>query len=211
MNIKEIRRHNLRELAKSIGGVCRLADRMGRSQPQMSHLVSPKPRKNIGDKLAAVIEQMFDKPSGWLDKEHDADLNTALDTQVPLIPWIEVKEPLAVGSNVLEKGHLLVPIKIAYSKKAYALQIDRDDMQCAKSISFPLGSIIIVDPEYPYKNGSFVIASIHNQEWVMFRQLTMVGDTYCFNALNEKYRTIKVLQEFIKIHGVVRYMFMELV
>jgi SOS-response transcriptional repressor LexA len=210
MNTKEVRRQNLRALVRTMGGVTAFANRIGRMQSQISHITSANPCKNIGDKLATLIEHTFNKPSGWLDKvqTQEAELNTLVEPQVPLIPWIDINESISLD-NSLRKSRLLIPTKSGYSEKAFALQVERDDMQRAQGISFPQGSTIIVDPEYLYKNGSFVIASIRNQEWAMFRQLTIVDNKYIFNALNDKYRSIEVLQEFVKIHGVVRYAFME--
>lgn len=67
MNVKVIRRENMRALAKSAGGISKLALRLGKSQSQISHLIGTSPIKNIGDKVAAQIEAVFGKPPGWLD------------------------------------------------------------------------------------------------------------------------------------------------
>lgn len=71
MDIKSIRRINLRRIARSAGGVTALARRVNHSQSQISHLIGPRPSKNIGDKLAAKFEAALHKPPGWLDKLHD--------------------------------------------------------------------------------------------------------------------------------------------
>ncbi len=70
MNSKDIRRENLRALAKSIGGITALARMLGKSQSQISHLIGQNPIKNIGDRLAGQIEKVFSKAHGWLDHEH---------------------------------------------------------------------------------------------------------------------------------------------
>lgn len=67
MNVKSIRRENVRALAKSVGGISRLAIRLNKSQSQVSHLIGTSPIKNIGDKIASQIEIIFGKPAGWLD------------------------------------------------------------------------------------------------------------------------------------------------
>lgn len=71
MDIKEIRRINLREAAKSAGGVTALARALRHSQSQISHLIGAHPSKNIGNKLAAEFEAALHKPPGWLDELHD--------------------------------------------------------------------------------------------------------------------------------------------
>src|SRR6185312_8382095 len=101
MNVKEIRRRNLRVLARLVGGVTQLAERLGKSQSQISHLIGTNPVKNIGDKLAAEIERVFEKPNGWLDHEHaeiqeegatyQVNFPRVTSYRVPLFTWAEVQ------------------------------------------------------------------------------------------------------------------------
>ena len=62
MNIKDIRRKNLRKLARLVGGITDLSEHLDRSQSQISHLIGNSPIKNIGDRLASHIEKVFNKP-----------------------------------------------------------------------------------------------------------------------------------------------------
>ena len=47
MNVKSIRRENTRALAKSVGGISRLAIQLKKSQSQISHLIGASPIKNM--------------------------------------------------------------------------------------------------------------------------------------------------------------------
>lgn len=77
MDVSEIRRTNLRGLAKRMAaeegspdqkGVSALANRTKRAQAQISHIIGDSPRnKPIGDKLARDIERELSLPHGWLD------------------------------------------------------------------------------------------------------------------------------------------------
>mgnify|MGYP000963447788 FL=1 len=99
MNIKDIRRKNLRILARTAGGITVLSERLDRSQSQISHLIGNNPIKNIGDRLASHIEKTFNKPHGWLDHEHVAEevegtyhyQNIQPYYQVPLLSAQEAK------------------------------------------------------------------------------------------------------------------------
>lgn len=70
-SIHEIRRKNARLLAESVGGVVAFSDKINKLQSQVSSFIGVRPTKNIGEKVAKQIEQAFNKPNGWLDKDHD--------------------------------------------------------------------------------------------------------------------------------------------
>ena len=67
---QEIRRTNARYLSDSVGGVTAFAEKLEKSQSQMSQVIGQKPIKNIGARLARQIESTFCKPNGWLDNVH---------------------------------------------------------------------------------------------------------------------------------------------
>jgi len=74
--IEDVRRENLRLLRDEIGSVQELADRVGKSQSQISqwlnastHSVSGKPRQ-ISTGSCREIERALRKPEGWMDVEH---------------------------------------------------------------------------------------------------------------------------------------------
>ena len=104
LNVKSIRRENARALAKSVGGIGKFALKLNKAQSQISHLMGASSIKNIGDKIAAQIEAVFDKPPVWLDKEHysieetpavyqtNRGQSAVLSLQVPLLTWEEAKE-----------------------------------------------------------------------------------------------------------------------
>jgi len=78
MNISQIRYKNAQYLAELAGGVGAVAEKLGKSQPQVSHLLAETPVKNIGNKIAGQFEEAFNKPEGWL-----SDLHPELWGEVP--------------------------------------------------------------------------------------------------------------------------------
>jgi hypothetical protein len=70
MTVYETRWRNFRSLAGHRGGVTAAAEKLGKSQGQISHFGGKTPIKNIGDKLARQIESAYGKPLGWLDRDH---------------------------------------------------------------------------------------------------------------------------------------------
>lgn len=64
-----IRWRKFRELIGSKpGSITAAAERLGKSQGQVSHFGGKSPIKNIGDDIAAEIEKAWGKPLGWLDQ-----------------------------------------------------------------------------------------------------------------------------------------------
>src|SRR6185312_9552035 len=135
MNVKEIRRRNLRALARLVGGVTHLAERLGKSQSQISHLIGTNPVKNIGDKLAAEVERAFEKPNGWLDheqegvREEDGVYQVARSAayRIPLISWQEVQRRFlqpapAPATAPTSSEYLLTHVKV--SSQAFALRVE---------------------------------------------------------------------------------------
>lgn len=70
MSVEMVRAWNVRALADRAGGVTKFAERIERSQSQVSQLVSPSPSKRIDRRLASHIEGCFDLPEYWLDQVH---------------------------------------------------------------------------------------------------------------------------------------------
>lgn len=211
MNIKDIRRQNLRRLARSIGGITILAQKLGRSQPQISHLVGENHRKNIGDKFAALIEQTFNKPAGWLDREHGEERkeNNAAYLQIPLLQRRKVSDCIT-SYNALKKDALYIPVNLGYNLNTFAIKVDHNEMESANGISFPNGSIIIVDPLLAYKNLSFVLVKNHHNNNFLFRQIILGQDKFFLKPLNNKYPCSTVHPSEIKVLGVIRCMFMDI-
>jgi plasmid maintenance system antidote protein VapI len=67
MTTDEIRRENMRWLAQKCGGPKKLADLLDVAEARISHLIGKNPTKNVGTQTARKLEQIFDKPTGWLD------------------------------------------------------------------------------------------------------------------------------------------------
>lgn len=71
MDISEIRLKNAQHLANSVKGVNAFAEKLGKSQPQISCLIGKNPTRKIGSKIAREIEQAFNLEKDWLDHVHD--------------------------------------------------------------------------------------------------------------------------------------------
>lgn len=70
MDIKEIRRANLRLLIVEFGTQAKLAVASGTEAAYISQILSDKTKREIGDDLARRLEKASKKPHGWLDHSH---------------------------------------------------------------------------------------------------------------------------------------------
>lgn len=216
MNVKDIRRQNLRALARIVGGVSKLAERLEKSQSQISHLIGTNPVKNIGDKFAAHVERIFNKPYGWLDQMHAGEegaiyqLNTAAQAyyQIPLLTWTEAQQYLVNKKLVKKSPAHYLTTHIALGPQAFALRVEGDSMEAAHGPSFPSGSLIVVDPEVTPHNGSFVISKQTGSGSLVFKQLIIDGARHYLKPLNQRYPLVDISPQTI-VCGVVRLMMME--
>jgi SOS-response transcriptional repressor LexA len=216
MNIKDIRRENMRILSKSVGGISRLADLLDKPQSQISHLIGSKPVKNIGDKIAAQVEIAFNKPFGWLDHPHDAsvvsvdasqrrgDKNSVLCQQVPLITWQEARDWQKLSKIYkLENYKHFIATTVKVSPLAFALQIYGDNMESPFGVSFSEGAIIIVDPEQKPYIDSFVVVVINPGQGATLKQLTYRNQKQRLRPINPRYPMLELRAQSVII-GVVR-------
>jgi SOS-response transcriptional repressor LexA len=218
MNVKEIRRENMRALAKSIGGINQLALRLNKAQSQMSHLIGVSPIKNIGDRIAAQVETAFAKPIGWLDKEHyniednqavyrtEQGHSAILCREIPVISWQEAKEwhQLADGYRPKNASQLIVT-SADVGEFAFALGMHGDSMESPSGISFPAGVVIVADPDQVPIHGSFVVVSEHPHKEATLKQLVSDGNKKYLKPLNPDYPIAEYTVSTV-IHGVVKQM-----
>ncbi len=218
MNVKTIRRENLRALAHDLGSITALAEFLGKSQSQMSRLIGRHPIKNIGDKLAAEIEKAFEKPVGSLDWRHggiqDAlvaeRMRAISNNQVPLLAGKAIKQwVLQAEEEVDKRSHELISVAIPTSQYAFAMQIQDTSMEAVSGVSFPKGSIVIADPESVVRDGSYVIVQLEGESELMFRQCIRDATGTYLKALNHRHPIYKLHSPQALFCGVVRQMMMQ--
>lgn len=223
MNLKAIRRRNLRLLAEQVGGVTRLAERLGKHQSQISHVIGTHPVKHIGDRLAAQVELIFQKPQGWLDRDQEIETNTGsshqsdygverkniLCVQVPLIDWDIVPRWREMRIVDLKKNkECLISAAIKVSSWAFALKVRDDSMESSGELSIPEGAIILVEPDAVARNGSLVVVSMAPLRGVTLKQFVLKEGERYLKPLNTRYPILKYTME-TQIHGVVKQVWMD--
>lgn len=69
--VYDIRRENLRTLARQWGGPTSLSRKLGHSNGSyLAQLIGPNPSRDVSEKTARDIENRLQLPTGWMDAEH---------------------------------------------------------------------------------------------------------------------------------------------
>lgn len=218
-NVKDIRRDNMRALAESIGGITAMAERLGKSQSQISHLIGYTPIKNIGDRIAAEVEKAFGKSFGWLDRDHFGITDEAAThaqrivsqyITVPLISWTEANQ-----WQFLQKDYpptraiTIIPVITKVNKKSFALRMHNDSMQSSNQLTIPNGAVIVVDISAKPKQGDIVVAALAKKYDPDSKQEAIIGQFVNENGkraakpLNGKYHPVEITNN-MTILGVVK-------
>lgn len=183
MDISEIRYKNAKYLVDSVGGVTAAAEKMDKSQSQLSHIAGEKPIKNIGKKIARQFEQIFNKPKDWLDHPHpeywgiiESNVEPAPKLgefkRIPVVGtaqlgdnghWSEIEYPVGHGD-----GYIEFPSR---DPMAYALRCRGDSMMPR----IKNGEFVIVEPNSEPINGDEVLVKSVDGR-VMVKTLLYIRD-----------------------------------
>ncbi len=197
MNVKDVRRENLRALAKGVGGISALARRLTKSQSQVSHVIGMKPIKNIGDKFAAEVEREFGKPPGWLDREHEEvakqlghDPNTAKRRYS--LKWIPLVEPHLLKSlirdlSIIEHNvHEHVPSAIEIGDNSFAIRVSDSVLNNLTSGNGINSATLIIDPDCPLSANALVLTLVGSGMQPSYHKYIVDGEHHYLRPLNKQ-------------------------
>ena len=129
----------------------------------------------------------------------------ATGRRVPLISgvqagmWAEIQDNFYPG----EADEWVTPEHSRPQKHAFALRVDSDSMtsQIPGALSFPEGTILIVDPEAEALPGSYVIAKDVVTQKATFKRLMHDAGRWFLRPLNPAYETQEIDDPAIRIIG----------
>lgn len=99
MEIKDIRRNNLRLLAKRYESQRNLADAADLSYAHLNNIIGKTPVRNCGEKLARKIEEVLNLPIGWLDTVRSNEISSSTLPDIPLVEIILLEQGFAYSSQ----------------------------------------------------------------------------------------------------------------
>lgn len=171
--------------------------------------------RTIGEKFARHVERKLNLPTNYLDRtsasiaaemesvQPSIDANVSegpeIKGKVPLISWVQAGSAQE-AIDLFQPGVAdeWVPTSAPIREHTYALRIEGDSM----SPKFQPGMQIIVEPDMPCENGSYVIAKNQDGE-TTFKRLVKDAGVWLLKPENSQYPTLR-LDDGYSIIGVVR-------
>lgn len=182
-DVYDVRRRNLRRLADALGGPAKLADKLGRSESQISQLIGKTSTRNIGDRLARDVEKISKLREGSLDFPSELmvqdkggtygivetgpevmlkEVAVVGTTQAgPDVAWEELGYPPGYGADYLD-----APSK---DPRAYALRVKGASM----APRMREGEVILVEPSLQAQPGDEVVVKTRRGD-VMVKTLISI-------------------------------------
>lgn len=180
-----------------------LAEKVGVSTPNISRYESGKQNPEF-DKMKAIADALNVKMSDLVLIAEGVNVKTGPDLyRVPLISWVQAGNLKEIFINNDIDNVEWIETTYRARRYTYALRVVGDSMEP----KFPEGSIIIVEPEEPAINKSFVIARQDGNK-ATFKQLIDDGNDRYLKPINERYPIIPLSVDY-EICGVVKRMEMD--
>lgn len=124
---------------------------------------------------------------------------------VPLISWVRAGDFEDVQDHLLpgEADEWVDVYDTKPGQSAFALRVDGDSMTSPYpgELSFPEGTIIVVDPLRGAAAGDFVVAKDVHTQRATFKKLTTDGGRWYLKPLNPSYPTIEIDDPAMRIIG----------
>lgn len=175
--------------------------------------------KSLRAEKATMIEQATGYRSAWIvtgkgpKKVSSSVANVSPASarrRVPLISWVQAGMWADVEDNYHpgEADQWADAFDSVPGEHSFALRVEGDSMTSPipGKLSFPEGTILIVDPQRQALPGDYVIAKDVLTQQATFKQLTTDGGRWYLRPLNPSYPTVEIDDPAIRIIGrVVEY------
>lgn len=147
----------------------------------------------FGDEPRVIFE-------GTAKKESNVVSFTLSIKQVPLISWVTAGQWAEISDNFHPgDGEDLIPCSSKCGPRSFALRVKGDSMEP----DYPEGSVIVVDPEKEWRNGSDVVVRLNGEMEATFKKLALDGPRTYLKPINERYPVLDVTGKDFTICGVV--------
>ena len=190
-----------------------LGARLSRTKANVGHWQSGKHKPSYEQMLQISQVTGYPMPAIGASSEQQEHLSIVDNTEpqpdargrVPLISWVQAGQLEDVNDHHLP-GNGDEFIEVYDSRPgahAFALRVAGDSMTSPVpgALSFPDGTIIIVDPSRGGSAGDFVVAKDVQTQQATFKKLTTDGGRWFLRPLNPAYPTLEIDDPSIRVIG----------
>jgi SOS-response transcriptional repressor LexA len=162
------------------------------------------PKKITGRSVDELADVTKDLRSPLADYQLDNIRPVENRRQVPLISWVQAGAFAEVQDNFRpgEAEHWVTPLYSKPGKRAFGLTIEGESMvnpHPPPAISFPPGTVILVDPDVGYDPGSYVVAKDVMTQRATFKQLITDSGRWYLKPLNPAFPTIEIDDPSVRV------------
>lgn len=192
------------------GNQAAFARAIGRQPAQINQYI--KGRRQLGIEAKMHIEQTLgirnwfdgmpahEAPNVRLSGLSMADMARGL---VPLISSVRAGTWGEINDHMPDTQETFPVREAKTGPHAFALRVEGDSMTNDSGLTFPEGTVLIVDPERAAKAGDYVVAKDVDTQRATFKRLTTDGARWYLKPLNRDYRPIEIDDPAMRVIGVV--------
>ncbi|MFS1522735.1 helix-turn-helix domain-containing protein [Microbulbifer sp. 2304DJ12-6] len=113
--------------------------------------------------------------------------------KIPLISWVQAGDWAEIVDNFTPgEADEWRETTARVGPHAFALRVEGDSMTAPSGLSIPEGSVVIVDPDAAYMNGSIVVAKLVDTQEATLKKLVIDGPNKYLKPLNPAYAPIPI-------------------
>ncbi|MGI2072152.1 LexA family protein [Shewanella baltica] len=173
-----------------------------RREPSLSQIAKILKAVNL-DSLVLHSDGTLEYPDEAISNLSNTKSNISYQKSFPVISyvqaglWTEALEPCSVASS--DEWYETTE---RTGDNCFWLRVQGDSMTSPSGISFPEGTLILIDAEKDFQNGSFVVAKLTDINEATFKKLVIDAGQKFLRPLNTVYPTLPINGN-CKIIGVV--------
>ncbi|WP_217517245.1 LexA family protein [Vibrio metschnikovii] len=181
-----------------------LAERMDKSQSAIAHWLGGNRKPSI-EEIAAMMkivglshmtlnsEGLIEYPEQAIANVSKVDIQPTYKARFPVLSsvqagaWTEACEPYMLAD--ISEWHETTE---RTSDRCFWLKVEGDSMTSATGVSFPEGTLVLVDTERDHENGSLVVAKLEDVNEATFKKLVLDAGQRFLKPLNTNYPIMSV-------------------